>query len=156
MKKEVKIFFVILILMAVVCVWLIIENKDKSIDISKNAKLIYETSISPNEDFVEKEEDKVFLTIKVYQDKDTIVVDASSNSELTGKFRYEVETDMELKQDDINIEWQTIMGDTKFTKDNQLTVAIITLSKDGEIFSQRKINFASKAMDIVVDTINKN
>ena len=155
MKKEVKIIFVILILMAV-CVWLIIENKDKSIDISKNAKLIYETSISPNEDFVEKEEDKVFLTIKIYQDKDNIIVDANSNSELTGNFRYKVETDKELKQDDINVEWQTIMGDTKFTKDNQLTVAIITLSKNGEIFSQRKINFASKTMDIIVDTINKN
>ena len=155
MKKEVKIIFVILILMAV-CVWLIIENKDKSIDISKNAKLIYETSISPNEDFVEKEEDKVFLTIKIYQDKDNIIADANSNSELTGNFRYKVETDKELKQDDINVEWQTIMGDTKFTKDNQLTVAIITLSKNGEIFSQRKINFASKTMDIIVDTINKN
>lgn len=156
MKKEVKIIFVILILIAVVCVWLIIENKDKSIDISKNAKLIYETTISPNENYVEKEEDKVFLTIKIYQEKDNIIVDASSNSELIGNFRYEVETDKELRQEDINIEWQTIMGDTEFTKDNQLSIAIITLSKDGEIFSQRKINFASKAMDIVVDTINKN
>lgn len=156
MKKEVKIIFVILILIAVVCVWLIIENKDKSIDISKNAKLIYETTISPNENYVEKEEDKVFLTIKIYQEKDNIIVDASSNSELIGNFRYEVETDKELRQEDIIIEWQTIMGDTEFTKDNQLSIAIITLSKDGEIFSQRKINFASKAMDIVVDTINKN
>lgn len=156
MKKKVKIILIIFILIAVVCIWFIIGKKYKSKDISNNVKFIYETSISPNENFVEKEEDKVFLTIKIYQDKDNVKVDASSNSKLMGNISYEVKTDKEITKDEINVEWQTLMGDTNFTENNQLVVALITLSKDGEIFSQRRVNFASKTIDIIVDKINNN
>lgn len=47
------------------------------------------------------------------------------------------------------------MGDTNFTKENQIAIAIVTLSHNGEIFSQRKISFVSNAIDIVVDIVNK-
>ena len=47
------------------------------------------------------------------------------------------------------------MGDTNFTEKNQIAVAVISIYSNGEIISQRKVNFISKAVDIVVDTINK-
>ena len=46
------------------------------------------------------------------------------------------------------------MGDTNFTIDNQITTAVISIYSNGNIISKRKINFISKAMDIIVDTIN--
>ena len=54
-----------------------------------------------------------------------------------------------------NIILITLMGDTNFTKENQIAIAIVTLSHNGEIFSQRKISFVSNAIDIVVDIVNK-
>ena len=46
------------------------------------------------------------------------------------------------------------MGDTNYTKEDQIAVAVVTLSHNGEIFSQRKISFVSNAIDIIVDAIN--
>lgn len=54
-----------------------------------------------------------------------------------------------------NIILITLMGDTNFTKENQIAIAIVTLSHNGEIFSQRKISFVSNAIDIIVDIVNK-
>lgn len=33
------------------------------------------------------------------------------------------------------------MGDTNYTEENQIAVAVVTLSHNGEIFSQRKNKF---------------
>ena len=54
-----------------------------------------------------------------------------------------------------NITLTTLMVDNNFTKESQITIAIITFSHNGEIFSQRKISFVSNTIDIIVDTINK-
>lgn len=118
--------------------------------------LIYENTISPNENFVEKAEDKVFYTIKIYQNGNDIRVVSSSNSSFTKEISYEIESNNEITKNDVNVEWQTIMGDTNFTEENQIAVAVISISSNGEIISQRKVNFISKAVDIIVDTINKN
>lgn len=121
-----------------------------------NEKLIYENTVSPNENFVENEEDKVFYTIKVYQNSDDIKVVTSSNSSFTKEISYKIESNNEITENDVNIEWQTLMGDTNFTEENQIAVAVISISSNGEIVSQRKVNFISKAVDNIVDTINKN
>ena len=131
------------------------NSKSENNDII-NEKLIYENTISPNENFVEQEEDKVFYTIKIYQNSNDIRVVSSSNSEFVKDMSYEIECNNEIAENDIKIEWQTIMGDTNFTEENQIAVAVITLSSNGEVISQRKVNFISKAIDIIVDTINKN
>lgn len=46
------------------------------------------------------------------------------------------------------------MGDTNYKEENQIAVAVVTLSHNGEIFSQRKISLVSNAIDIIVDTMN--
>lgn len=121
-----------------------------------NSKLIYENTISPNESFVEKEEDKVFYTIQIYQENNVIKVVSSSNSAFYKDMSYEIESHNEITENDVKIEWQTIMGDTNFTEDNQIAVAVISLYANGEMISQRKVNFVSQAIDIVVDIVDKN
>lgn len=60
MRRVIKIILALLVLTAVVCTGFIIVNKNKSLSENQNSKLIYETSISPNENFVDKDEDKIF------------------------------------------------------------------------------------------------
>lgn len=120
-----------------------------------NEKLIYENTISPNENFVQKE-DKVFYTIKIYQNNNEIRVVSSSNAAFAKDISYEIESDNEIGEKDIDIEWQTIMGDTNFTEENQISVAVVSIYSNGEMISQRKVNFISKAVDIIVDAVNKS
>ena len=115
--------------------------------------MIYENTISPNEEFIENDEDKVFYTIKIYQDNNIIRVVTSSNSSFTKDISYEIKCKNKITKDDINVEWQTIMGDTNYTKENQLVVAVISISSNKEVISIRKVNFISKAIDIINEVL---
>ena len=97
----------------------------------------------------------MFYTIKVYKKNNTIIVKSSSNTSFTKELQYEINYEQEITKDDIKIEWTTLMGDSNYTKENQIAVAIVTLSHNGEIFSQRKISFVSNAIDIIVDAVNQ-
>lgn len=125
------------------------KNRESTID--KN--MIYENTISPNEEFIDNEEDKVFYTIKIYQDNNIIRVVTSSNSSFTKDISYEIKCENKITKDDINVEWQTIMGDTNYTKENQLVVAVISISSNKEVISTRKVNFISKAIDIIKEVL---
>lgn len=48
------------------------------------------------------------------------------------------------------------MGSTEATQDDELAIADISLSHGGMVFSEKKINFVTKAIDIVIDGIEKN
>lgn len=115
--------------------------------------LIYEETVSPNENYVSYDEEKVFYTIRVYKKENNIIVKSSSNTPFAKELQYEINNDKDITKDNIKIEWTTLMGDTNFTKENQIGIAIVTLSYDDEIFSQRKISFVSNAIDVIVDTI---
>lgn len=130
--------------------YFICNQKD---DIRKE-NLIMKETVSPNEDYVSSEKDKVFYTIKVYQKDHHIIVRSSSNSAFTKKMEYKIKYDKEITKEDIQIEWTTLMGDTNYTKENEIAVAVVTLSYQGEVFSQKKISFVGKAIDTVVDVIN--
>ena len=95
------------------------ENND-DLTTTSNMKLIYEETISPNKEFVEKE-DIVNYTVEVYQDKDNaILVSSKSNSEFFKPLQYELELDTSITKEDIDIEWTTLMGNPISTKDDQL------------------------------------
>lgn len=36
------------------------------------------------------------------------------------------------------------------------TIAHVSISSNGEVFSERTINFVNKGLEIVIDTINKS
>ncbi len=154
-KKSIVILLVIIMLFLLILFLFIIYRKNMNNTNIKEDNLIYEETVSPNENYVSSDEEKVFYTIKVYKNDNTIVVKSSSNTPFTKELQYEIKYDQELTKNDVKIEWTTLMGDTNYTEKNQIAVAVVTLSHNGEIFSQRKISFVSNAIDIIVEAINQ-
>lgn len=130
-----------------------IESKKS---LTEDIQPIYEETISPNKEYTKKEEDIVYYHIEVYQEDNSIIVNASSNSAFFEGLQYVVEYDKDISESDVNITWTTLMGNTEYTEDDNLAIADISISENGEIFSQRKVNFVNKGIEIVVDTINGN
>lgn len=149
-----KMLVIILVFLLILCFFLFVKNSINNKEIEED-NLIYEETVSPNENYVSSEGEKVYYTIKVYRNDNKIIVKSSSNTPFTEELTYEIDYKQEITKDDINIDWTTLMGDTNFTKENQIAIAIVTLSHNGEIFSQRKISFVSNAIDIIVDIVNK-
>ena len=120
-------------------------------------QLIDSQTVYPNPQDTADKEDRVYYTVEVYQDKDnTILVQADSNFKLFEKTQYTVDFDQVLTNADVSIRWTTLMGSTEATQDDELAIADISLSHGGTVFSEKKINFVTKAIDIVVDGIEKN
>lgn len=120
-------------------------------------QLIDSQTVYPNPQDTANKEDRVYYTVEVYQDKDnTILVQADSNFKLFEKTQYTVDFDQVLTKADVSIRWTTLMGSTEATQDDELAIADISLSHSGTVFSEKKINFVTKAIDIVVDSIEKN
>lgn len=120
-------------------------------------QLIDSQTVYPNPQDTADKEDRVYYTVEVYQDKDnTILVQADSNFKLFEKTQYTVDFDQALTKADVSIRWTTLMGSTEATQDDELAIADISLSYGGTVFSEKKINFVTKAIDIVVDSIEKN
>lgn len=120
-------------------------------------QLIDSQTVYPNPQDTADKEDRVYYTVEVYQDKDnTILVQADSNFKLFEKTQYTVDFDQVLTKADVSIKWTTLMGSTEATQDDELAIADISLSRGGTVFSEKKINFVTKAIDIVVDGIEKN
>ena len=120
-------------------------------------QLIDSQTVYPNPQDTADKEDRVYYTVEVYQDKDnTILVQADSNFKLFEKTQYTVDFDQVLTKADVSIRWTTLMGSTEATQDDELSIADISLSHGGTVFSEKKINFVTKAIDIVIDTIDQN
>ena len=124
---------------------------------TENDELICEETISPNKEYVTSDEDIVNYTIQIYQNtKNNIIVNADSNSGFFEKTQYVLDYDKPISKLDVNVEWTTLMGNPKYTEKDQLAVANVSISSNNEVFSKRKINFFSKGIEIIVDTINQN
>lgn len=122
-----------------------------------NMQLLDSQTVYPNPQDTADKEDRVYYTVEVYQDKDnTILVQADSNFKLFEKTQYTVDFDQVLTKADVSIRWTTLMGSTEATQDDELAIADISLSHGGTVFSEKKINFVTKVIDIVVDGIEKN
>ena len=120
-------------------------------------QLIDSQTVYPNPQDTADKEDRVYYTVEVYQGKDnTILVQADSNFKLFEKTQYTVDFDQVLTKSDVSIRWTTLMGSTEATQDDELAIADISISHGGTVFSEKKINFVTKAIDIVVDGIEKN
>lgn len=118
------------------------------------ADLICESIVSPNEEYIKDDKDKVILEIKVYQHKDnTIIVNAKSNTAFFEDKEYTLKYDKDISESDVSIEWTTLMGNDKPTKEDQKVVATVKISDGEKVVSERKINFAKNAIDIIVESI---
>lgn len=159
MARKNKIFFVfVTFLMVFSLIGCSSKNKKNKDDLAttSNMKLIYEETISPNKEYAEKEEDIVNYTVEVYQDKDNVIwVNSKSNSEFFKPLQYELELDTNITKEDVDIEWTTLMGNPTSTKDDQLGIAYVSISENGELVSKRKISFVNHAIEIIEDTLDK-
>lgn len=115
--------------------------------VDKNNNLIYQESISPNEQYV------VHYTVEVYQENDdTLSIHAKSNSKLFEPLDYEFYIDKSFSKDDITVEWTTLMGSTEATKENQLCIAMVKVKGTNEAI---KINFINRGIELIEDALAK-
>ncbi|WP_321993931.1 hypothetical protein [Clostridium butyricum] len=156
-----KIILILLILLtSISIVGYLSKNRQKTtnsfVDTTIN-ELVYEETLSPNEKYVQSEKDIVNYTIQIHLNKNNdIIVNADSNSDFFNKIQYILEYDKPISKTDVMIQWTTLMGNTEPTKENQLVNANISISSDGNIFNERKINFISNEVKLIIDTLNKN
>lgn len=117
-------------------------------------KVIFESTISPNEKYVESEDEVVEQTIKLTQNEEgDIFVEASSNSAFFETMSYSVEYYKDIEEKDVEVKWLTLMGSDKATKENQLCVADIIIKDGSDVVSERKVNFAKKAIETIVEDV---
>lgn len=132
------------------------SNYNDKID-TDEAVLIHEETVSPNEKYVESEDDIIYYNINVWQNKDnTIFVNASSNTPFFDDTQYSVDCDEQIDESDITIKWTTLMGSTESSEKDELVIGNVVISKDGKEISDKKINFMVKGINAVVDVINEN
>lgn len=132
------------------------SNSNDKID-TDEAVLIHEETVSPNEKYVESEDDIIYYNIDIWQNKDnTIFVNASSNTPFFDDTQYSVDCDEQIDESDITIKWTTLMGNTESSEKDELVIGNVVISKDGEEISDKKINFMVKGINAVVDVINEN
>lgn len=119
------------------------KTTDDASDVA-DMNLICEETISPNEDDAASEADLVFYTVKVYQGQENqIVVCSESNSAFFEPLQQEMAYDREITEDDIDIQWTTIMGNPEPTEGDQLAVAHVSVLEDGTSIGEWKISFVN-------------
>ena len=96
----------------------------------------------------------VNYTVRVYQEKNNdIIVYAESNSPLFDEAQYIVTCDHAITADDVHIKWTTLMGSTEASEKDEIGLAHVSISKDGEVFNEKTISFVAKAVNAVTDVI---
>ena len=147
MKHRIKILLLAVLIAALCNCMLMIgmTKKKENNTIPKDASLICEETVSPNKDYITDEKDLVNYTVRVYQEKNNdIIVYAESNSPLFDEAQYIVTCDHAITADDVQIKWTTLM---------EIGLAHVSISKDGEVFSEKTISFVAKAVNAVTDVI---
>ena len=146
MKKVIRIFlFLTVFILVGAC-------SHTESDIQGN--LIYEETISPNENHVSSEDNIVYYTVQIFLDSDyTITVNSESDFAFFEPVQYAIEFDKPISKEDIKIQWTTFMGSSEASEDDELTTAHIFLSSNNEIFSERSINFMNGVWGPIIDAI---
>lgn len=130
------------------------DKADNDTKTDLEATLLYENTISPNEKYVENEEDLVYYTVKVYRESGGLLVTSHSNSAFSKDMQYEIETDAEITKEDISVQWQTLSGETTDSRKNQFGLAVVTVSAEGAVIDQRVISFVGGAVERITDAVN--
>ena len=130
------------------------DKADNDTKTDLEATLLYENTISPNEKYVENEEDLVYYTVKVYRESGGLLVTSHSNSAFSKDMQYEVKTDAVITEENVAVQWQTLSGETTDRQDNQFGLAVVTVSAEGAVIDQRVISFVGGAVERITDAVN--
>lgn len=116
--------------------------------------LVYFEEMSPNEKYIEKAEDRVLYEVRVYQlDNNDMVVCVNSNSVFFESVQYKITCDDTISESDINVVWTTMMGNTEDDEDDQYAFVNISISSNGNIFSERRVNLVKGVMETIIDVL---
>ena len=130
------------------------DTADNDTKTDTEANLIYENTISPNEKYVENEEDLVYYTVKVYRETGGLLVTSHSNSAFSKDMQCKIETDADITKEDITVQWQTLSGETTDSQKNQFGLADVTVSAEGAVIDRRVISFVGGAVERIADAVN--
>ena len=114
--------------------------------------VIFEETVSPNEEYVSSEADVVYYTVRVTQAAPgTATVSTESNSGFFEPVSYEVSCDGELSADDVSVEWTTLMGNPEPSEDDQIAVAVVSVRTGDGGVDERKVSFVTGALEMVAE-----
>ena len=121
-------------------------------DAAPEGTVVFEETVSPNEEYASSKEDVVYYTVRVTQAAPgTATVSAESNSGFFEPVSYEIECDGELSADDVSVKWTTLMGGTEPSEDDQIAVAEVSVrAGDGSSY-ERKISFVTRALEMAAE-----
>lgn len=116
--------------------------------------VIFEETVSPNEDYTSSVDDIVYYTVRVTQDSSgAATVSAESNSGFFDPISYQVECDGDLTADDVSVEWTTLMGNPEPSEDDQIAIAIVSVQIANDVVDERKISFVTRALEMASEAI---
>lgn len=149
-----KIIIAICTVILALCGYFFLKLKSNTPVSKENMTLIVKETVSPNKDCVPSEEDIVYFTVSVYQNRnDKIYVFADSSSPLYGNVSYEVDFDHSINKDDVHVSWTTLTGSTEASENDEIACAEVTITNNGKTISKERINFLSKVIKTIADTI---
>ena len=83
-------------------------------------------------------------------------INAQSEAAFFDGVQFTVEIEGEIAQEDVEIIWMTIGGNTEYVEGNDRIIAEIKISDNDELICDTKINFAKKAIDAIEDVLERN
>lgn len=120
-------------------------------------ELVLQDSFSPNEEYVSDDSEIVYYNIDVYQNSDNVItVRAYTGEDDSDAAEYTVTAPGALAEDDFFVEWMTADGEYDASEDNQYQIAEISLSRDGNVYSDCKVNFSDGSVETVLDNSDDN
>ena len=129
------------------------SGQDSAISAERiDGTVIFEETVSPNEDYTSSEDDIVYYTVRVTQDgSGTATVSAESNSGFFDPVSYQVECGSDLTTDDVSVEWTTLMGHPEPSEDDQIAIAVVSVQTADDFVDERKINFVTRALEMAAE-----
>lgn len=120
-------------------------------------RTVFEETISPNEDYVDSEEDVVYYTVRVTQDDAGVATVSSETNSAFGEpvsyEVYEVDCEKDLDEDDVSVRWTTLMGSEEASEHDQIAIAVVSVrTADGGV-DERKISFVGVALEMVSEAL---
>lgn len=154
MKSKRIIVVVVSCIVLCLSLFFIFQNETDTSTSNKDLTLIYEETVSPNNEYVSNKKDIVHYTIKIYQeDKNKVQVYAESNSPVFENTNYSVDYNQKLSKEDIQIKWMTLSGSTEPKENDQLGLANVKILKDGSVVNEKVISFVGKGVKAITDVI---
>jgi hypothetical protein len=95
-------------------------------------------------------------SIEIYKQENKLVINAQSEAAFFDGVQFTVEIEGEIAQEDVEIIWMTIGGNTEYVEGNDRIIAEIKISDNDELICDTKINFAKKAIDAIEDVLERN